>query len=169
MSASAELTQDSLKSVLIYDSSGHFIWLCNRPGGAKSGDTAGYTNGSGRSQVNVFGKRYQVSHLVWLYFYGIFPHFEIDHIDGNCSNNRIENLRDVDHRTNLENRNRVNKRASGRSSTLLGVSWKKDRSKWVANIGTLGATKHLGYFDSESSAHAAYLSAKREIHQGNTL
>jgi len=165
-----KISQVQLKDLLDYScESGLFIWKTNRQGHVKAGDAAGQSGARGRVSINVMGRRYPASHLAWLYVYGLFPTYELDHIDGNCSNNKISNLRDVDHKTNLENRTRANTRSTGRSSSLLGVSWKKDKSKWVANISALRVTKHLGYFDNEADAHQAYLDEKRKIHRGNTL
>jgi hypothetical protein len=41
--------------------------------------------------------------LVWFVVHGKFPDGDIDHINGNRSDNRIENLRDVTRRANLQN------------------------------------------------------------------
>lgn len=165
------LSQTQLKEVLYYSSkSGVFAWKVNRRGNARAGDIAGHSHPiGGRIFISVNGKKYPRSHLAWLYTFGVFPSHELDHIDGNCVNDKISNLRDVDHKTNLENRTRANRRATGRSSNLLGVSWKKDKSKWVANISSGRVTKHLGYFENEIDAHKAYLIEKRKIHKGNTL
>ena len=49
-------------------------------------------------------KYYWVHRLVWEAFYGPIPEgMEIDHIDGNPSNNSLSNLRAVDHKTNMNN------------------------------------------------------------------
>lgn len=59
------------------------------------------------------GKRhfYQVQHIIWEAFNGpIPPGMEIDHIDGDRSNNRLENLRAVSHLTNLLNPVTLSKR-----------------------------------------------------------
>jgi hypothetical protein len=41
-----------------------------------------------------------------------------------------------------------------------GYTWHKGHQKWVAKIGFNKKTIHLGYFDTEENAHAAYLAAK---------
>jgi malate synthase len=47
--------------------------------------------------------------LVWFITYGKFPDGVIDHLDGDPSNNRIENLRDVPQRVNMQNRKKFNR------------------------------------------------------------
>jgi len=77
----------------------------------------------------------------------------IDHVDGNPSNNSIENLRVVTHQQNNFNRKRAK-----------GYYWSKHAKKWLAHIKLNGKTKHLGYFENEDEAHQAYLKAKEIYH-----
>lgn len=170
MTTESALTVERLKVLLEYAPElGVFFWRRSLGNGVMSGDIAGQRNEHGRVYIGVDGRRYPASHLAWLSVYGVWPSMEIDHINGDPSDDRIANLRDVSHQINLQNRTRSNLRKTGRSSAFLGVSWKKDKSKWVANISTARRTKHLGYFDSEQSAHEAYVNAKRAQHEGNTL
>lgn len=91
---------------------------------------------------------------------------EVDHIDGNRQNNAFSNLRCVDRRTNAEN----HRKAHSHSKTgLIGASFNRQKAKYVAQIKTKSGLKYLGQFDSAAEAHAAYVSAKRIHHQGNTL
>ena len=55
---------------------------------------------------------------------------QVDHIDNNCSNNKIGNLRWTTISQNCQNRNLTTKNTSG----LKGVSWRKDSQKWRAQI-----------------------------------
>lgn len=52
------------------------------------------------------------------------------------------------------------------SSRYRGVSWKKQRSTWVASIGVAGRQKHLGVFATEQDAARAYNAAAIE-HYGD--
>ena len=51
----------------------------------------------------------------------------VDHIDGNSSNNCIENLRDANKAQNGWN-SKLNK---NNSSGIRGVSWNKQTKKWI--------------------------------------
>jgi len=87
--------------------------------------------------------------------------FETDHIDGDGLNNVKVNLR---HCTNGQNaRNR--KPYIGGTSKYKGVGWSKEKGKWRAQIKHKSVPKHLGYFDCEQEAYAAYCKASAEIHK----
>lgn len=53
--------------------------------------------------IKVKGKQFKAHRIVWFLHYGKFPLYEIDHINRNKLDNRIENLRDVPHLINLKN------------------------------------------------------------------
>lgn len=57
------------------------------------------------------GFNLQAHHLAWVLHYGKWPEDCIDHIDGDKTNNRISNLRELSHRENLANNPRY--RATG--------------------------------------------------------
>lgn len=50
-------------------------------------------------------------------------------------------------------------------SGLLGVRWHKRDRRWHARIMVDGAPKHLGSFGTSDEAQAAYLAAKRQLHE----
>lgn len=77
----------------------------------------------------------------------------IDHINGNKTDNRIENLRDVTQQQNQHNR-----------TTAKGYSWNKLEKKWKAHIRLNNKGIHLGTFDKEEDAREAYLNAKEIYH-----
>jgi hypothetical protein len=91
--------------------------------------------------------------LAWFLHYGHLPVNSIDHIDGNKSNNRIDNLRDVTNQQNHWNR-----------TTAKGYCWHKSANKFCAYIGINGKSKHIGYFHTEQEARNAYLKAKETYH-----
>lgn len=95
--------------------------------------------------------RHTKAHRVVFYLtHGYLPE-EVDHIDGDRLNNAASNLRSACKSTNMHNRvaRGTHRLASGR---------------YAARISLDGRSKHLGVFDSEPAAHAAYLAAKRELH-----
>lgn len=79
----------------------------------------------------------------------------VDHINGNGTDNRRENLRVVTHAQNLMNRPGWRKS----SSKYKGVTFYKRDHKWQAKICPSGKTMHLGYFDQELDAAKAYNAA----------
>lgn len=103
---------------------------------------------------------------MWLIVHGTLPEDEIDHVNGIKDDNRMENLRTVDHQTNMQN---LRKALSTNKLGLLGVQARCDGKKWCARIIANGAQHHLGSFDTPELAHEAYLAAKRRLHDGCTL
>jgi hypothetical protein len=160
----SELTRARLREQLEYDpATGLFTRL--RPSGAtKAGDVAGTKTGVYYSKISVGGKLYQTHRLVWLYVHGYLPLSDIDHIDGDKQNNRLENLREVSRSVNVQNLKvaRANNKVG-----LLGVC--RHGPSFRAQITVNGKAKKLGVFKTEDLAHAAYLTAKRSLHEGCTI
>jgi deoxyribodipyrimidine photolyase len=100
---------------------------------------------------------YLVHRVVWLYCYGEWPD-EIDHINGVPTDNRLCNLRSVNHSQNMKNR----KLSVTNTSGYKGVS--RFRDKWKAQIRSDGSTVYLGLFDKPEDAHAAYCKASDKLH-----
>lgn len=130
------LTQERVKELLRYNAeTGEFIWIVKRQG-IKVGGIAGCLdthNGYIRTQID--GTMYLTHRVVWLYSYGEFPEKDIDHIDGNRSNNRTENLREVSRSVNAQNRALSSRNTSGVMGVVLENKKRKngDISKyWVA-------------------------------------
>ena len=117
------------------------------------GRAAGHTEVRGYRQIRLSSPAgsYMAHRLVWAYHHGaIGEGLEIDHIDGNPANNRLENLRCVPHSENLRNRAKLRSNTSGSN----GVAWLPERKKWRAR-SFVGGSKHLGYFDAREDAEKA--------------
>lgn len=112
-----------------------------------SGKESGTNSTSGHRNVLFRGKKRKVHRVAWLMTYGYWPKF-IDHINGNPSDNRIENLRDVER---SENHRNFPKRKDNRSG-CPGVSWYKNRSAWLVRINHEGKEVNLGYYDDLDEA-----------------
>ncbi len=80
---------------------------------------------------------------------------EIDHINGDREDNRLDNLRLV---TRQENTKNVRLRDSN-TCGVTGVGWFTRRSKWRSRIESDGKAIHLGYFDDWFDAVCARMSA----------
>lgn len=77
----------------------------------------------------------------------------IDHKNGNGLDCQKDNLRIA---TKSQNNSNVCKNKTA-TSIYHGVSYKKDRSKWVARgRSKIGLEHHIGYFDLEIQAALAY-------------
>lgn len=112
-----------------------------------------------RLQLNIFGKRFKLHRVIWAFCTGRWPEGDVDHIDGDPQNNRIQNLRDVPHAENQKNLklNRNNK------SGVTGVAFLARTGRWKAVIQSEGKAHHLGYFGTKSEAIAARKAAEKRF------
>jgi len=76
---------------------------------------------------------------------------EVDHIDGNKTNNNALNLRWVTRSQNLYNR----KKSKPSQSQFVGIGFDKRVNKWKARFKVDGIDKSLGYYETEEEAYAA--------------
>jgi hypothetical protein len=164
----SDLTAHRLREILNYNhETGVFTWKIRPAQNVQIGDKAGCKWGDrGYWRVKIDSKAYSYHRLVWLYMTGAWPLGEIDHKNGEKTDNRFENLRDVTSSVNQQNR-----RAPQRNNVvgLLGVYWESRRSKWISRIMVNGKKRFVGYFDCPQDAHVAYIKAKRALHVGCTL
>lgn len=99
--------------------------------------------------------------LIWMFHYGdISDGLEIDHIDRNSKNNRIENLRLSTSSQNKCNRSKRKDCSSG----YKGVETSKTTKKYRARIRYNNKKIHLGYFDTAELARDAYVAAATKLH-----
>ncbi len=116
-------------------------------------------SGDGYLAVRVFGKAYKVHRVIWAFHYGEWPSGQIDHINGDTTDNRIENLRCVD---NVENgRNR--KVGINNTSGMMGVCWHKRRLAWQVSVKVNGKRNYYGYFDDIDEAQRVRKDAERSL------
>jgi hypothetical protein len=124
------------------------------------GKEAGHLNTAGYIEIRYLGKTLQGHRIAWYLETGEDPGaLHIDHINCIRHDNRFCNLRLATHLDNARNRKKRNYRTS---SKYKGVSWYSRHQKWIATIRVSGKSIHLGYFDDELSAHAAYYLAAKE-------
>lgn len=96
-------------------------------------------------------KRYYIHRLIYLIHNGYLPP-QVDHIDGDKTNNRIENLRACNHAQNARNKPAQINNTSG----VKNVVWDKNRLKWVVYMKVNGKNTNFGGFeDIELAAFVA--------------
>jgi hypothetical protein len=163
-----DLTPQELQRRLDYNpETGNFIWLpvkrenftSDRIHKSWNSRYAGKRAGTpfqGYVMISINKRHFLAHRLAWFHFYGFWPQADIDHINGDRSDNRISNLRDV---TRLENRRNSSMHGRNKSGTS-GVDWFKPASLWRARIYDAGKEVNIGYFKSKEEAVAARLAAQ---------
>ena len=114
--------QALLKRVIEYDpATGVFRWKDPGANRMKLGDVAGTVRTDGYCLVCIAGTTFLAHRLAWIYSFGHWPKLDLDHINGDPSDNRLVNLREVDHTSNMQNRKRQTNNLSGAPRSLLGL------------------------------------------------
>lgn len=152
------------KESFSYDKeTGLIRWLISPSASVKIGDIAGNitNNGRGKSYVKIDfnGKHYYAHRLAWLLINGTWPENEIDHIDGDGTNNKWINLRAASRIDNMRNRRIPSHNKSG----VIGVHWNKEINKWVAQITHNKKQFTIGYFSSIDDAALARKNAEIKL------
>lgn len=156
-------SQDVLNNLLRYEpDTGHLFWKHRSPSTTFNARFAGkeaFTSrtAKGYRQGHIDHVHHLAHRLIWKMVHGSEPH-EIDHINGNGLDNRLANLRAVDHGENLKNQ----RLRSNNSSGFNGVYWNKDCSRWQAYIRVNGRARNLGVFIDIEDAKAARMKANAE-------
>ncbi len=146
------LTQERVKELFDYQEDGQLIWKIKRGGKAQAGAVAGAMTSNGYLFIRMKQKSTMAHRIVFLWHHGYLPEQDIDHIDGNRTNNRIENLREATRSQNNGN----SKIARNNTSGYKGVQWCKTTKKWRSVIWINNKRKCLGRYDDIENAAKAY-------------
>lgn len=131
-------------------------WKINAAKNIPKGSNAGSLGPKARYLVRARGTYYLAHHIIWTLHYGLIPpEREIDHIDINSTNNRINNLRLV-----ISSENHKNKRARGKIM-YKGVC--HCGRKYRAQIKIDGKREHIGYFYTPEEAARAWDRAAAKV------
>ena len=155
----SKLTQDEIKSLFDYKN-GKLVWKIKPNRNIRIGDAAGSIDSHGYLQTKHNGIVYLNHRLIWLMHYGWLPKL-IDHVNGNKTDNRIENLRQA---TPQQNQHNAKRRVDNKSG-VKGVIWRKDSRKWRADIQVNGKRRSLGCFDSIENAKEFIMLTREMLHK----
>ena len=139
---------------------GLMYWKINVSRYMKAGKLLGYVDKAGYRKVKFLGTNYAQHRLAWFLHYKTDPKLMlIDHIDGNKSNNKITNLRLVNH-----SQNRVNTGIRSNNKTgVVGVSFCKKSNRYRARVDLNGERIYQKYFDSFQAASDARNAVASEV------
>ncbi len=148
------LNYKTAKSIFIYKPDGTLVWKIKPNKRTRSGDIVGCSGPGGYRQLKYKYSAYYVHRIIWLLHHGKFPKGIMDHINGNKTDNRIQNLRECTPRENDSNR-KVH-----REGKLVGCS--KVGNRYQAQIRINGRSVYLGTFNTEKEASDKYQDALRK-------
>jgi hypothetical protein len=130
---------------------------CKRWNSKYAGKVAGAINGSRYINIDINNQTYKAHRLAWLIFYGKWPKDQIDHNDGERSNNKIDNLRDVPNSINGKNK----KIPINNNTGHVGVK-KTKYDTWRAYIKVDGILYDLGSHKNIEDAIKARKEAEKK-------
>lgn len=159
------LTAEALRLRWDYDAERGVFVRRQSHGRFAAGTVVTGTSRFGYLRTVIDGRSYAIHRLAFLWMTGSWPKNDVDHINGDRADNRWSNLRDVTRAINLQNLKKA--KSNNKSAGLLGVA--RFGKRFRAEICVNGVNHKVGVFDTPEQAHAAYVNAKRELHQGGTL
>lgn len=148
------LTQQTAHALFIY-SNGELLWKSDSPY-VKAGTVAGSVKKSKHRQVSVNGIKYNACDIIYLYHHGTFPKGGIMHINGDITDNRIENLQDVslyDYYYNEYNN------PIGEST----IAYIEKTNTFEVRVNVFDVDIVIGKFKSQDEAFASFLAAKARL------
>ena len=162
-----QLTAERLRQLMTYQpETGELHWIVRPSYCMREGDRVGGKNSTGYVTAKIDGKSYQVHRLVWLYVHGQWPKAEIDHINGEKSDNRIDNLRDVSRSQNMLNQHRPRK---DNRVGAHGVHRRTANGLYRALIQKNGKRYYLGQFANVEDARRARAEAAQRLATGGAV
>jgi hypothetical protein len=129
-------------------------------GAKKAGSKAGAIKPSGRVHIQIDNKMYLLHRIVFAMHNGYMPE-QIDHIDGDCTNNVIENLRPATHTQNTWNAKVRNDNVCGSKN----VSYYPANNSWIVRVQANKKRQYIGSYKSKEEAERIAMKYRTEAHQ----
>ena len=151
------LTQERIKE--LFDFNEETGILTRKPSlrDKKGGKVVGCLANHGYLVVRIDYTLYLLHRIIWLYAYGYLPEHQIDHINRNKCDNRLENLREATRSCNVRNTGLRSDNTSG----IKGVYWHTQLKKWNPKIFSKRKVVSLGLFYDFTEAVAHRLAAEQ--------
>lgn len=152
--------QDRLNELLEYRD-GKVYWKVDRGAVKCKGKEAGSIRKDGYAVINSSATcgSLAVHRAVWIMHHGKAPEF-LDHINGDKTDNRIENLRPATKSQNGYNIQLDHKNVSG----VKNVTWRGDTNNWRVTMKVEGKKKSFGSYDDLELAELVAHEARCKYH-----
>lgn len=147
-----------LREYLSYDpETGIFRWTRRPSFRVQVGDVAGSPTNNGYISLSLQNYKMLAHRAAWAITHGVWPSFEIDHINRDRCDNRIANLRQVSRSQNARN-------GKLRKNNAIGVSGvRKKYRRFIAQVCVNGRPHVVGRFNTAEEAHACYQAATAKL------
>lgn len=133
---------------------------------SRNGKPAGHINGR-YLRFNAYKDTHPAHRFIYTHVHGpIPPDSQIDHINGDGLDNRLENLRRVTNSENQQNRLGAQKNST---TKVRGVFWHVVKRRYQVKLKINRKQIHVGYFDDIDAARQAYSKAAAKHHTHNPL
>ena len=153
------------KRIYNYDpETGAITWRVAKRG-RPIGSSAGSVGVMGYRLVRVLDKKMLAGRVAWLLATGSWPDGVISRKNGDSSDDRFENLRDLSKSESQQNYAKPRNNTSGH----VGVCWDKRDSQWMAQIWHNGRIHKLGRFSDKEDAVRAYAAGKAALHLASPI
>jgi len=122
----------------------------------RKGKIAGSVHQNGYMYIGLNRKIYSYHRLVWFYHYNEWPKGDLDHINCDKLDNRIENLREVN-----DSQNKLNTHKAYKNNSLGVLGVQRKGSKYRARLRVNNKLIIIGLYDTVEQASHAYHEAKK--------
>lgn len=151
--------KELLNEWLRYGPEGLLYWKKTASSRATAGSKAGWLDKDGYKIVTVRGKKIRAARAVWVMHYGaIPPELQIDHINHDVTDDRLENLRLATISQNCCNRRLQSNSTTGHKGCVF------TKGKYQAQIQVGRKYIYLGRFNTLTEATSAYSAASEKFH-----
>lgn len=159
MKSDTQVGGDHYSEWIRYSHDGKLFWNKTSSSKAVAGSEAGWMDKDGYIVVTIRGKKLRAARLVMMIHGVDVPkRMHVDHINGNITDNRIENLRIATPSQNSCNRRtQINNTTGAKGCVKAG-------KKYQAQIQVAGRYVYLGRFNTLNEAKAAYSLARTYLH-----
>ena len=152
------ISPELLKAMFEHRADGALVWKVKH-GKVKPGDVAGCKDRDGYTLIGVNGVLCRAHRLAFLMHHGYLPS-EVDHINGDPSDNRIENLRAATKSQNMCNSRTPKDNRSG----VKGVYWNAHAKKWMARCTVNKKVHYIGVYADIRVAETAVKAFRKKLH-----
>jgi hypothetical protein len=153
------ISKELLDALFEYQPDGRLLRKITSNPRAKEGTYSGSQGKAGYLRTQVAGTLYFNHRLIWLMHHGSWPK-NLDHINNNKLDNRIENLRECNQTQNMQNC--PNKKSN--TTGVKGVGWRPDKKKFRARIVINQKETCIGHFLTLEEASQAIKEARTKYH-----